>query len=79
MVAGPNGERIVGVWEDGMARHTGYSADEVKAKIGIEESIKLEQANFKSSLAANHWSFVDYYAPWCIHWYVSFEARSANV
>jgi Endoplasmic Reticulum-Golgi Intermediate Compartment (ERGIC) len=70
MVAGPEGDRIIGVWEDGMARSSGYSADEVKAKIGIEESTKLSQADFKTSLAANQWSFVDYYAPWCIHWYV---------
>jgi hypothetical protein len=70
IVTGPGGEQIVGVWEDGMARGTGYSQDEVKAKIGIQESTKLNQADFSTSLAANNWSFVDFYAPWCIHWYV---------
>lgn len=71
MVSGPTGENILGAWDDGMAHNAGNTDEEAaKAQIGLDESEHLDEANFKSSLEANKWSFVDFYAPWCIHWYV---------
>lgn len=71
MVTGPRGERILGAWDDGNPHTAGNSDDEVaRPEIGLDESEELKEANFKASLEANHWSFVDFYAPWCIHWYV---------
>lgn len=70
MVGGPEGKRVIGAWDDGGALSSGNTADDqvVDPKIGLDESESLTEANFKSSLEANQWSFVDFYAPWCIHW-----------
>lgn len=68
MVSGPRGEKVLGAWDDGMANSAGGTNDEVvKAQIGMDESEHLEEANFQKSLEGNAWSFVDFYAPWCIH------------
>lgn len=67
IVSGPRGEKILGAYSDGNKHSTGYSDDEVKAKIGMSESEEITTENFEAKLKANHWSFVDFYAPWCIH------------
>jgi protein disulfide-isomerase-like protein len=76
MVSGPTGEKVLGAWDDGMALSSGGSADEQRAaldiiahpQIGLEECEHIDgEADFKAKLAANLWSFVDFYAPWCIH------------
>lgn len=67
IVSGPWGEKILGAYSDGNQFSAGESQDEVKAEIGLNESELITQENFKEKLAANHWSFVDYFAPWCIH------------
>lgn len=69
MVSGPRGENVLGAWDDGMAHTSGGTNEEVaKAVIGMQESEHLDEKNFQTSLEGNAWSFVDFYAPWCIHW-----------
>lgn len=67
MVSGPRGDKILGAYSDGNQNSAGDSAEEDHAMIGLSESEEITTANFKDKLAQNHWSFVDYYAPWCIH------------
>lgn len=67
MVAGPRGEKILGAYSDGNRYSAGDSDEEVKAEIGLKEAEEINDKNFKEKLAANHWSFVDFFAPWCIH------------
>lgn len=68
MVSGPMGERIIGAWSDGNRFSAGDSAEEVHAAIGMDESEEiLDKDAFATKLAANTWSFVDFFAPWCIH------------
>lgn len=69
MVAGPNGDKILGAYSDGNLFPSGSTTDEVRAQIGLNESEEIFQSNFKEKLRENHWSFVDFFAPWCIHWY----------
>lgn len=67
MVTGASGERILGAYSDGNAYSAGDSAEEDVAHIGLQESEELTADNFKQKLKENHWSFVDFFAPWCIH------------
>lgn len=67
MVSGPRGEKILGAYSDGNRHSAGDSPDEVRAQIGLQESEEIDAHNFDAKLEANHWSFVDFFAPWCIH------------
>lgn len=67
IVTGPVGEKILGAYSDGNRFSNGDSAEEVKAQIGLSESEEINADNFEQKLAQNHWSFVDFFAPWCIH------------
>lgn len=67
MVSGPQGRDILGAYSDGNAFSNGDSEDEVKAHIGLSESEEIMQSNFDQKLAENAWTFVDFFAPWCIH------------
>lgn len=67
MVSGPSGQKILGAYSDGNAYSAGESAEEEHAQIGLQESEEINEANFKQKLSENKWSFVDFFAPWCIH------------
>lgn len=67
MVSGPRGEKILGAYSDGNRNSAGHSEDEVRAEIGLNESEEIDQSNFEAKLAENHWSFVNFFAPWCNH------------
>lgn len=75
MVTGQFGEKILGAFSDGSEHSSGYNAVEAKAEIGRDESELLTRANFDEETGKNAWSFIDFYAPWCIHWYGSHSAR----
>lgn len=67
MVAGAMGEKILGAYADGNDYSAGEIREEYKAQIGLSESEEINESNFNQKLSENHWSFVDFYAPWCIH------------
>lgn len=72
MVAGPLGQKILGAYSDGSAASSGDNPVEARAQIGMDESESLMGKDFEAELAKNSWSFIDFYAPWCIHWYAIF-------
>ncbi len=67
MVTGRYGEKILGAYSDGNQFSAGDNVVETRAQIGLDESEHLTTDSFHSSIAANKWSFIDFYAPWCIH------------
>lgn len=68
MVSGSSGQTILGAYSDGNAYSAGESIEEEQhAEIGLKESEEITGDNFKQKLSENHWSFIDFYAPWCIH------------
>lgn len=67
IVTGRMGQKILGSYSDGNAFSSGDSPEEVKAQIGMNEAELINSDNFEQKIAANKWSFVDFYAPWCIH------------
>ncbi|CAN8068061.1 unnamed protein product [Agarophyton chilense] len=67
IVTGRHGEKIMGAYSDGNRFSSGDSRDEVEAEIGLSESEDINGDNFEQKLSENHWSFVDFFAPWCIH------------
>lgn len=67
MVTGRLGQKILGAYSDGNQYSAGDNPVETKAEIGLMESETLRQANFHDAIKANQWSFIDFYAPWCIH------------
>jgi thiol-disulfide isomerase/thioredoxin len=76
MVSGPTGEKVLGAWDDGMAFGAGGTIEEhnaavdsvVHPQVGLDECDHIDgEEDFNTKLAGNAWSFVDFYAPWCIH------------
>lgn len=70
MVAGPQGEKVLGTWDDSDPQFANNRAavlgeGAVAPRAGLDEAELLTSGAFQHSLEANEWSFVNFHTPWC--------------